>query len=83
MTPASTTTATWFTMGLAMRKDRVTPRGMPASTKPMKRGMEEQEQKGVTAPRPTAIRRAPGPERPFIMARTRSGVSRARSQPMT
>ena len=82
MTPASTTTATWLTIGLAIKNDSVTPSGMPASTKPMNSGIDEHEQNGVTAPRPTAIRRAPGPERPRIIARTFSGVSSARSQPI-
>ena len=52
--PRRTTTATSLTMGEAMRKAMVTPTGTPASRKPMKKTTEEQEQKGVTAPRRTA-----------------------------
>jgi hypothetical protein len=52
------TTATSLIIGLAIKKEKVTPSGMPASTKPMKSGTEEQEQKGVTAPSPTAVERA-------------------------
>jgi hypothetical protein len=37
-------------MGDEMRKEKVTPRGTPPSTKPIKRGTAEQEQKGVTTP---------------------------------
>jgi hypothetical protein len=55
---------------------------MSVISQPMKSGIDEHEQNGVTAPRPTAIRRAPGPERPRIIARTFSGVSSARSQPI-
>ncbi len=46
--------ATSFTIGEETRKEKVTPRGMPASMKPMKRGTAEQEQKGVTMPRRAA-----------------------------
>jgi len=35
-------------MGEAMRKAMVTPRGMPASKKPMNSGTDEHEQNGVT-----------------------------------
>jgi len=37
-------------MGEETRKEKVTPRGIPASIKPIKRGTAEQEQKGVTIP---------------------------------
>jgi hypothetical protein len=37
-------------MGDEMRKEKVTPSGTPPSTKPMKRGTAEQEQKGVATP---------------------------------
>jgi hypothetical protein len=56
--PSRITTATSLIIGLAMRKEKVTPSGMPASTKPMNSGTEEQEQNGVTAPRVTAEERA-------------------------
>ena len=38
------------TMGEEMRKEKVTPTGSPALVKPMKMGIDEQEQKGVTVP---------------------------------
>jgi len=41
-------------MGEDIRNEKVTPRGTPASTKPMKSGTAEQEQKGVTIPRSAA-----------------------------
>jgi hypothetical protein len=41
-------------MGLAIRKENVTPNGIPASTNPINKGTEEQEQKGVIAPSPMA-----------------------------
>jgi len=44
-------------MGEETRNEKVTPRGTPDSTKPMKSGTAEQEQKGVTMPR--------RPARPF------------------
>ena len=42
-------------MGEEIRKEKVTPRGSPALVKPINRGMEEQEQKGVTVPSSAAI----------------------------
>ena len=61
-----------LTMGEAMRKLRVTPMGTPAATNPMNAGTAEQEQKGVTTPRPAAIT-LPTPSRlPPSMARVRS-----------
>jgi hypothetical protein len=38
------------TKGDEMRKEKVTPTGRPALVNPMKSGIEEQEQKGVTVP---------------------------------
>lgn len=38
------------TMGEEIRKENVTPKGSPAFVKPIKSGMEEQEQNGVTVP---------------------------------
>ena len=52
--PNRSTRATSLTIGEEMRKLKVTPRGMPASTKPMNSGQAEQEQKGVTTPRRAA-----------------------------
>ena len=77
------TAATSLIIGLAIRNEKVTPSGMPASTKPMNSGTEEQEQKGVTAPRVTASPRACQSGRPRTKSRTRSGESIARSSPMT
>jgi hypothetical protein len=42
-------------IGAAIRKEKVTPSGIPASTNPRKRGIAEQEQKGVTMPNNDAI----------------------------
>ena len=47
--------------GEEIRKENVTPNGSPALVKPMKRGMDEQEQNGVSVPRRAAIRFAIGP----------------------
>ena len=52
--PQSSTTAISLISGEVMRKARVMPSGMPAVLKPRKSGMLEQEQKGVTAPKPAA-----------------------------
>ena len=49
------------TMGEEIRNEKVTPRGKPALVKPMNRGMEEQEQNGVTVPNRAAIQFAPMP----------------------
>ena len=46
------------TMGDDIRNEKVTPRGSPALVKPMKSGMDEQEQKGVTVPSNAAIQLA-------------------------
>ena len=48
--PQSSTIATSFTIGDEIRKEKVTPRGTPPSTNPIKRGTAEHEQKGVTTP---------------------------------
>ena len=54
-------------MGEEMRKEKVTPIGSPAPVNPIKSGMEEQEQKGVTVPKRAAARLAPIPRnRPRI-----------------
>ena len=49
------------TIGEEIRKEKVTPSGRPALVKPINRGMEEQEQKGVTVPRSAEIIFAPIP----------------------
>ncbi len=62
-----------MTIGLLIRNANVTPIGMPASTKPMNSGTAEQEQNGVTIPKPaapTVAGRVPWPAR---AARIRSG----------
>ena len=38
------------TMGEDIRKENVTPKGSPALVNPIKSGIDEQEQKGVTVP---------------------------------
>lgn len=48
--PKSIITATSLIKGAAIRKEKVTPRGIPLSTKPMNSGMAEHEQKGVMIP---------------------------------
>jgi len=48
-------------MGEDMRNEKVTPKGRPADVKPIKRGMEEHEQNGVTVPSIAAIAFAPIP----------------------
>jgi len=42
-------------IGEAIRNEKVTPIGMPASTKPKNKGIAEQEQNGVTIPKKDAI----------------------------
>jgi len=39
-----------LTKGEAIKKAKVTPSGIPVLTKPINKGMEEQEQNGVTTP---------------------------------
>jgi hypothetical protein len=48
-------------MGEDIRKEKVTPKGSPADVNPIKRGIEEHEQKGVTVPSKAAIIFAPNP----------------------
>jgi hypothetical protein len=48
--------ATSFTKGEVIRKAKVTPNGIPPWTKPINSGTEEQEQKGVMAPKMEAKR---------------------------
>ena len=49
------------TIGEEIKKLKVTPSGSPAVVKPIKRGIEEQEQKDVTVPKRAAITRAENP----------------------
>ena len=70
--------ATSLTMGEAIRKLNVTPSGTPAATKPMNAGTAEQEQNGVTTPRPAAMT-LPTPSRfPPSSARVRSTLMKER-----
>lgn len=54
--PRNIATATSLTNGDVIRKANVTPKGMPPLTKPINKGIEEQEQKGVIAPNRAANR---------------------------
>jgi len=45
-----------FTKGEETRKVKVIPKGIPAPTKPINKGIEEQEQKGVITPKIAAIK---------------------------
>jgi hypothetical protein len=56
-------------------------RGMPAATKPMNSGIDEHEQKGVTAPSKAARTTPAAKPRPVRNPRTRSGDSVVRSMP--
>jgi len=48
--------ATSFTSGEVIRKAKVTPRGIPALRNPTNKGIDEQVQKGVIAPKSDAKR---------------------------
>lgn len=48
--PRSITNATSLIIGEATRKEKVTPNGTPACTKPKNKGIAEQEQNGVIIP---------------------------------
>ena len=77
--PNSITTATSLTSGEAIRKDRVTPSGTPAETKPMNAGTAEHEQNGVATPS-VAASTLPTPSRlPPRSARVRSTDMNERS----
>lgn len=54
--PRNIATATSFTNGDVIKKENVTPNGMPPFTNPMNNGTEEHEQKGVIAPNSEANR---------------------------
>ena len=69
-------------MGAAIRKEKVTPSGTPAETKPMNSGMAEQEQKGVTMPSDAAMALPIPSRRPASSARVRSGEKKERIIPM-
>ena len=66
-------------VGAAMRKEKVTPSGMPLSTKPMNSGTAEHEQNGVTMPS-MAASTLPTPSRlPPSQARVCSALKKVRS----
>ena len=67
-----------MTIGELMRKAKVTPSGIPASTKPMKSGTAEQEQNGVTTPNEAAAAVPVRRPRPASASRTRSGGKKPR-----
>ena len=48
--------ATSLTKGEVTKKAKVTPKGIPPFTKPINKGTDEQEQKGVTTPKIEAIK---------------------------
>ena len=70
-----------MTIGAAMRNEKVTPSGMPASTKPMKSGTAEQLQNGVTMPRLAAMTLPVVSRRPRSSARVRCGLKNERTMP--
>ena len=49
--PKNMATATSFTKGDVIKNEKVTPNGIPPFTKPINSGIDEQEQKGVIAPK--------------------------------
>ena len=49
------------TIGDEIKKEKVTPNGSPALVNPINKGMEEQEQNGVTVPSKAEIILAPMP----------------------
>ena len=80
--PNSRPSATSLTIGAEIRNENVTPSGTPAVTKPMNSGTAEQEQNGVTMPRPAAST-LPTPSRfPASSARVFSGEKKLRTTPM-
>jgi len=68
-------------MGADIKKEKVTPRGTPVVTKPIKSGTAEQEQNGVTMPR-SAARTFPNDSfLPARIMRVFSGVKKDRITP--
>src|SRR6266568_2946713 len=74
--PTRSTRATSFTIGAEMRKESVTPRGIPTSTKPRKSGTAEQEQNGVTTPSSAASTLPTDSRFPRRMSRVRSALKK-------
>ena len=56
-----------------MRNENVTPRGSPALVNPMKMGIDEHEQNGVTVPSKAPMAFAVTPLKRPMMRRLRSG----------
>jgi hypothetical protein len=54
--PTKRPIATSLTKGEVIKKEKVTANGIPPLTKPINKGTEEQEQKGVTKPKRLAIK---------------------------
>src|SRR3990172_10330872 len=81
--PYSRTTATSLMVGAAIRNEKVTPSGMPDSTKPMNSGTAEHEQNGVTMPSIAASTFPIPCRRPPSRARVRSGLKKVRTIPIT
>ena len=77
----SITTATSLIIGAATKKEKVTPIGIPASRKPMKRGIAEQEQNGVTIPSKPAKTFPPNNDLPSSFLRVFSGEKNDRAMP--
>ena len=61
------------TIGEEIRKEKVMPKGSPARVKPIKIGMLEQEQKGVTVPQRAAIMAPLIPVKPVKIRLVRAG----------
>ena len=61
------------TIGEEMRKEKVMPKGSPARVKPIKIGMLDQEQKGVTVPKRAAIMAPLIPVKPVKIRLVRAG----------
>ena len=68
-------------IGEVIKNEKVTPKGTPALIKPIKIGTEEQEQKGVIAPKSAAMRLLKMPP-PCIHERKRFSGSQVRKIPI-
>jgi hypothetical protein len=74
-------TATSFIIGAAIKKEKVIPIGTPASTKPKKSGIAEQEQNGVTIPSIAARTLPANNDLPSKSFRVFSGEKKERTIP--
>jgi hypothetical protein len=61
------------TIGEEIKNEKVTPSGKPADEKPINKGIDEQEQKGVTVPSKAATEFAPIPRNSPNIFLLRSG----------